>query len=479
MRRGINYELESEYELFAESFSNYDVIDSRIDVGAQKALIRMKGNPATSADAAEMLAAVKSGQLAGIFGDDLRAAAQLASRLDTVRWELVPRGQVAALIRERNASAPPTIIFRAQYRGDRQRLDPALAAVWRNFLDGLYASALGERDMEAFDAPRRRSGREYIIIGTDDRRLVTNTLSIPFRFVCCLAFEFVNPNTGDRLFRRGSGTLISDRHVLTAAHNVLNDMSQVVIATPGIAPFPTRYLRATNMMVAPARNDRILHGNSSSVTAMRVSRPWQATANRQTALGNINHIAAPQQSDYALLTLRFPLGAREPLPVTMQLPPPPLGWWGHRRFGGNTRIRAYDTALLRRLRNETVNLSGYPVDKCRSGPRLRAATAAEIAACTGHVPDMEEFRDIGSTQWHSSGQLVNPFQATGLITYNLDSVAGHSGGPIWLNWEGFRNLLAIHTGNFNAAANRGILITGQLLSQLRTWMRADRVEPTF
>src|SRR3712207_1928557 len=101
-------------ESFAESFSNYDVIDPRIDVSAQKALIRMRSNPALSREAASMLASVKGGQLQGIFGDDLRAAAQLAARLGTVRWELVPRGQVAAVVRERNPLAPPTIIFRTQ-----------------------------------------------------------------------------------------------------------------------------------------------------------------------------------------------------------------------------------------------------------------------------------------------------------------------------------------------------------------------------
>jgi outer membrane protein OmpA-like peptidoglycan-associated protein len=153
VRRGINYGRESEYELFAESFSNYDVIDARIDVGAQKALIRMKGNPATSGDAASMLAAVKSGQLAGIYGDDLRAAAQLAARRGTVRWKLVPPGRVAALIREPDPSRPPTIIFRTQYRGDRQRLDPALVAAWRGFLGGLYAAAIEESEMEAFTGP--------------------------------------------------------------------------------------------------------------------------------------------------------------------------------------------------------------------------------------------------------------------------------------------------------------------------------------
>src|SRR5919206_3473397 len=139
-----------EHESFAaQGFSDYDVIHPRIDVSAQKALIRLRGNPATASDAAGMLYAVKSEQLQGIYGDDLRAAAQLAARRGTVRWELVPRGQVAALVPEYNPYAPPTIIFRTQYRGDAARLDPALVAAYRSFLDGLYASAMGEGEVEA------------------------------------------------------------------------------------------------------------------------------------------------------------------------------------------------------------------------------------------------------------------------------------------------------------------------------------------
>src|SRR5829696_2565812 len=92
--------------------------------------------------------------------------------------------------------------------------------------DAAVSRGLGRRGgagVEAYDAPRRRSSAEHIIIGGDDRV-------------------------------RATGTLISDSHVLTAAHNVLEDLSNEIITTPGINPFPTRYLNATKMLVAPARN---------------------------------------------------------------------------------------------------------------------------------------------------------------------------------------------------------------------------------
>src|SRR5690348_2071255 len=255
---------------------------------------------------------------------------------------------------------------------------------------------------------------ESEIFGNDDRQPVTNTLQIPFRFVCCIAFEVVNPSNGKSIPLRGSGTLIGERHVLTCAHVVLDDHSKDSL--------PMGYLRSTNMLVAPARNDRDLPGDVSAVRTARVAPQWQAAANKQAANGNTRRVFAPDQADFALLTLDTPLGSHFPLaPVTMQLPAPPLGWWGHPRFGGHTRIRAYDTALLQRLRSQniTVNLSGYPVDKCRDRPRFGAATPAQIAAC-GNIPGMPEWKDQGSTQWFSTGQLIDPLQSPGLMTYDAD-----------------------------------------------------------
>lgn len=312
-------------------------------------------------------------------------------------------------------------------------------------------------------AGTRRSSAEYIVIGTDDRVRVTDTLEIPFRFICCLELLFGSSN-GSRM--RGSGTLISDRHVLTAAHNVLSNQPTSAL--------PINFVRPNSIFVAPARNDRNFPGYFSEVQTARVSPVWQRAASAR--------IEPPNYSDWALLTLRTPLGTRQPnAPVTMQLPAPPLGWWSHRQYGGQTRIRAFDTAHWQRLRRESLNLSGYPVDKCRHRPLKGSLTPDEANACGSvTVPDMEDFVDQGSTQWRSYGKIINPLDASGLITYSLDSAPGHSGGPIWINWEGYRNLVGIHTwGGRTATTNAGVRITEPLLRQLRAWMRRDGVQPTF
>src|SRR5262245_20607108 len=181
----------------------------------------------------------------------------------------------------------------------------------------------GEVTLKKLPGPGRDSSADPEIFPPDGRRLVTNTLLVPFRFVCCLEITFVNPlNNSHMVFERGTGTLISDRHVLTAAHVVFENISRRV------AQFPVRYIRAQTILVAPARNDRGLPFGFSDVTNVRVAPGWQAAATRTAASGA--HVNGDPQGDFALLTLATPLGRQEPLRPTMQLPPPLLGFWGSR-----------------------------------------------------------------------------------------------------------------------------------------------------
>ena len=104
-----------------------DVIHPHIDVHAQYALLRMfKGDPGARADAARMLAAVKTGTLAGIYKEDQRVPALLARRMGSNWWELIPQGEDAALVLDPDPSAPSIIVFRDQVRSLPSRLDPAL-----------------------------------------------------------------------------------------------------------------------------------------------------------------------------------------------------------------------------------------------------------------------------------------------------------------------------------------------------------------
>lgn len=105
------------------------VIDTRIDVHAQYAVLRLsKGDAGARADAAGMLGAVKSGALGGIYKEDEQVPALRAKRQGRGWWQVIPRGEDAHLF----AAPPesPLIVFRDQVRSNAARLDPALRKAW-------------------------------------------------------------------------------------------------------------------------------------------------------------------------------------------------------------------------------------------------------------------------------------------------------------------------------------------------------------
>jgi hypothetical protein len=105
-----------------------NIVDPRIDVRAQFALLRLfKGPPDEAAIARGLFADIKNGRMQGIFGDDLKASVDIARARQTVRWELVPSGQDAVRIDDGGPGAP-VVVFR-ESAGSAPRLDTALLAV--------------------------------------------------------------------------------------------------------------------------------------------------------------------------------------------------------------------------------------------------------------------------------------------------------------------------------------------------------------
>jgi phosphatidylserine/phosphatidylglycerophosphate/cardiolipin synthase-like enzyme len=117
----------------------------RIDLDAQLSLQRMiSGGPDARLDALSILAAVlTTGELAGIYGDNLKKAAELAARHGTQQFRLVPEGQDGALVLEPgdvDGSRQPTIIFRGgnppatfAVRRAPDRLDAAIRSAWSTY----------------------------------------------------------------------------------------------------------------------------------------------------------------------------------------------------------------------------------------------------------------------------------------------------------------------------------------------------------
>jgi hypothetical protein len=111
-----------------------NVIDPRIDVGVRSMILRMaRGTPRQRVYALGMLAAVKSGRLRGILGDDLQAAAEIAAQLGTIQSRLVPPGHDAVLLPSADQTKPPTIIFRQQVRSTPSRLASAVSRAFSIF----------------------------------------------------------------------------------------------------------------------------------------------------------------------------------------------------------------------------------------------------------------------------------------------------------------------------------------------------------
>jgi hypothetical protein len=104
-------------------------------VRAQFALLRLfKGTPEDANDARDLFNAVKTGEIKGIFGDDLAVSAKLAAERSTVRWELVPPGQDAVMLQDESPDTP-VIIFK-EAAGQKPRLDQALLSIFREHRGG-------------------------------------------------------------------------------------------------------------------------------------------------------------------------------------------------------------------------------------------------------------------------------------------------------------------------------------------------------
>jgi len=107
----------------------------RIDVDAQRSLMRMSNNPQTAVQAEQLNAEVHAGRLWGIFAEDQREPAKRALVYTGGWWLLIPKGSDAVVVlSEKNESGgPPLIAFRRGIRNDPARLDAALLKAFRTY----------------------------------------------------------------------------------------------------------------------------------------------------------------------------------------------------------------------------------------------------------------------------------------------------------------------------------------------------------
>jgi V8-like Glu-specific endopeptidase len=303
-------------------------------------------------------------------------------------------------------------------------------------LGGIGSAAyLTRSEMEELEALHEI---EPEIIPPDDRRPVLDTTAVPFRWICHLVIDF-GYSTG-----RGSGTLISPRHILTAGHNLIKRRNGIVRRAQRITVTPAHNCAASNP--APF---------GSSVTDQWVAHERWVTGQHRVSGPNL----ADRQFEYGLITLKTAIGDQR----FATLDNKPLGFWGSKQYGFGTRIRPRIPSSIRGM---SVNISGYPSDKCCLDP------LDPNVACP---PEQR-----GGAQFRAFGNITNPAPAAAplLMLYNLDTVPRNSGAPVWIRWQDFRNLVAVHTGpgwvvdpTERLRSNRGVRITEDVMNQLQAWTR--------
>ncbi|MBP6821903.1 MAG: peptidoglycan-binding protein [Acidobacteria bacterium] len=275
--------------------------------------------------------------------------------------------------------------------------------------------------------------REGEIIGADQRALVTNTARSPFRWIC--AFELRFPTA----IARGTGTLISARHILTCGHNLKhNRLGSVrsITATPGM------------------NGTRAPFGSFNAAKWDFLPDQW----GRQF----------DPQFDFGLVTLPKPISALKQAALGGR----PLGFWSSASWGEGTQILI---SSPQSLTGNTASISGYPGDKCGT-QQLKRGGCVPINGPTGCNPVSSH----ATTQWQALGQITQaaPAATPRLLLYTADTFGGQSGSPIWVRNQSKLNLVAIHTGpRLDASgrpqcdSNRGVRLTTELWEQVRNWMR--------
>jgi V8-like Glu-specific endopeptidase len=247
-----------------------------------------------------------------------------------------------------------------------------------------------------------------IVPPDDSRAQVANTLQAPYRWVCLIEMKFRSDGTNKIV--RGTGILVSPRHVLTSAHL-----------------FDARSLSNSKMTVAPARN-----GSSKPFGEARVTR-------RRTSP---HYRRADVRFDFALLTLDKRIGD-----ATTGKPPARLGHWGE------TAAAIVGLPATTAIRNMDVEVAGYPGDK-PLGTLWSATGLADVAASNPrrveHTADTKPSMSGGPVFTRDNGvpTLIGLHSMPGVI--NIDP----------------RNVQTLK----NNFATR---LTDDVLKQVNDWIAAD------
>ncbi|HWS62717.1 MAG TPA: trypsin-like peptidase domain-containing protein, partial [Steroidobacteraceae bacterium] len=214
------------------------------------------------------------------------------------------------------------------------------------------------------------------------KKPVSDSFAVPFRWIAKISIF-----KGNKFDSHGSGVLISDRHVLTAAH-VLDD----VIRSPG----------QFHLEVNLALDARDSLGPYRAAKAPDIA-PKYDPANKDDV-----------DNDFAIITLDRPVDRG----TAKRLNGAPLCFWGSSSCAaGTTSVPVDPSTLLRQM----AYTAGYPGNRG------------------------------GNTMWCFSGMLASVPPQSPIMVYTGETTEGQSGSAVWIEQDGKRNLvgIAVARGNVN------------------------------
>jgi V8-like Glu-specific endopeptidase len=354
-----------------------------------------------------------------------------------------------------------------EYESEQPDLHPQLGYLWpgppsREFEGELEDEIFGKRD---------------------SRKPVRNTLDVPYRWICALDIQIDIPGVGTR-WGRGTGTLISPRHVLTAAHNLFVAYGKIRV-------------KAKSITVTPAR-DRTTSGTApfGSKPAEKLFYPteWESRDPEKSPPKFSPlpfHPTTIGDPEYDFGVIQLPAGSPLSEVRHAKLNGQQLGFWGHKERGEGTSLEIIPGKALKGKR---VWVAGYPADKCefhqikkdKQGKMLKDADQPKaVQQCLAKSPYPRLLGpSLATAQFEDDGKFVDPEMApdsTNTLMHTIDTFGGHSGSPMWIQEGRLRKFVAIHTGydwidkggkkGEKKLVNRCVRISSDVRRYLAEWMR--------
>jgi V8-like Glu-specific endopeptidase len=258
---------------------------------------------------------------------------------------------------------------------------------------------------------------------------------------------FRAPGSSAVVSAEGTGVLIGDRHVLTVAHNLLD-------SDPGAGTVH----EARAVVAIPGLNG--IHGTAAR--AMPFGWTWGTTYRTTEGLRSVQcrHGRKLHGQDFAVIRLADDLGGRAFPSLSVQR----FGHWGDPTWGAHTLL-SYKKASS--IRGVSVNVLGYPGDKCADRPVGRAITEKELSRCPA-----SRWASVPGPSYGRILSLDPEGTQFGQMTIGHDLAPGMSGSPVWLRWKGFRNMIGlasdVHTDP-GRRSNLAVRFTRDALAEISRW----------